>query len=72
MRLKYVIALVLFFGNLFILLIERLMRDTSSSVMLPAGARLFAKINYICICILIVLMLLFVGNAFWRARGFIV
>lgn len=61
MKLKYIIALVLFVGNLMVLFFEQQIRNMSRGDMLSGRQRILVKINGICIGILLVFMILFVA-----------
>lgn len=60
MQFKYILVLVLFFGNLVVTLMERITRDMSvRSMLLTRRQRIQIRINEIIVTVLLVLMFVY-------------
>ena len=57
MKLKYIIALALFFGNLIVMIFEQQIRSLSNSVLLTGAQRLLIRVNGFLIGLAVVLIL---------------
>lgn len=56
MKLKYIITLVLFFGNLMAIYMNQLSNELSRSIMMTDRQRLLLRMNQMLICLLLVMM----------------
>ena len=64
MKWKYIIVLLLFFGNLFIAMLEQQTRDLSHDILLSHRRRLLLRINEVMAYVIAVLLALMVYMSF--------
>lgn len=68
MKLKYIIALIVFFGNLLIMIFEQHTRTLSNRMLLTGRQRMLIKINEIAMYVTVALLVLLFYVTFCKGR----